>query len=115
MRTHTTLTLTLVHDGPDAADKTIRSLLDFMVEHAAGNGMFTGDADMVVDSWDHTIETGDTFRVTAKGQPDDDESSGLSKGEAQELFHRMHGRGLGIKVVNENTGEILERDPPTGE
>jgi len=55
MKTKATLTLILTYEGPDATDKMIERLLDFMVEHAAGNGMFTGDADMVVDEWSHHI------------------------------------------------------------
>ena len=31
-------------------------LLFFLVEHATGNGMLTGDFDMTVDNWSHNIE-----------------------------------------------------------
>lgn len=115
MKTHATLTLTLVYDGEGATDKTIRSLLDFMVEHAAGNGMLSGDADMVVDTYHWEIETGDTFRVEARGQESSDVDVNLSEDNARETFHRVGGRGLGIKVVNENTGEVLLQDPDVGE
>jgi len=111
MKTHATLTFTVVLEGDDATDKTIRSLLDFMMEHAAGNGMFTGDTDMTVDTYHWEIDTGDTFRIEARGQKTTDEDCGLSEANAREEFHRMGGRGIGIKVVNENTSEVLLQDP----
>lgn len=56
MKLRATLTLDLVYEGPDATDKYIESLLGFMVEHAANNGMFSGDGDLTVEEWTHKIE-----------------------------------------------------------
>jgi len=50
------LTLNVVYDPSDASDKDIERLLDFLVEHAVGNGMLTGDLDLTVDNWSHNVE-----------------------------------------------------------
>jgi len=57
MKTKAILTLTIEYDGPDATDRMIRPILDFMLNHAAGNGMFSQEANLEVDSWYYTIQT----------------------------------------------------------
>lgn len=50
------LTINLEYDGEDVSAKTIRALLDDLVWHAASNGLFSGEFDMEVDSYEHTVE-----------------------------------------------------------
>lgn len=57
MKTKATLTLSINYDGPGATDSTIRSLLSFMMNHAAGRNLFTQQANLEVDFWEYTIET----------------------------------------------------------
>jgi hypothetical protein len=51
-----------------------------------------------------------TFRIEALGQETCEDDVGLSEDTARELFHRMGGRGLGIKVIDEKTGDVVLKD-----
>jgi hypothetical protein len=83
MKTKATLTLNLTYEGPDATNLYIRSLLDFMVEHAANNGMFTSDANMVVDSWNHSIEL-ESLEDGGSDTEDKDDEQGVGPGRTLE-------------------------------
>jgi len=60
-------------------------------------------------------DEGRTFRVDARGQETTEDDLGLSEEDARELFHRMRGRGLGIKIIDEKTGDVLLQDPDAEE
>lgn len=55
-------------------------------------------------------ETPDTFHVENDDEPVGEEDLGMSREDAFEFFHRAGGRGLGLRVVNDRTGEVIAQD-----
>jgi len=53
----------------------------------------------------------ETYSVTSRESPEpSEESRGLGRRTAEEIWHRCHGRGLGIVVRREQTGEIIHEE-----
>ena len=53
---HVTLTLKLTYDAGMEREQEVRALLDQAAEHLAGEGLLTGETNLVLDQWDHRVE-----------------------------------------------------------
>ncbi len=40
----------------DLSDENLRLNLEYIVQNASGNGMFTGESSAMVETWDYTVE-----------------------------------------------------------
>jgi len=58
------LTITLVY-SEDATEQEVLDNLNYVADHAAGEGLFTGTGDFHVESWDHKVETNIQPQVVA--------------------------------------------------